>query len=256
MQTHQPRIETAIDALDHELNCATVERDAFAQFRSRVTAIEPTPATPSQSAVTPGGDVAVLAGTGSEPDPAARAVRRAYRETVLSMPHFEAEYDESISQNAAAELGTGLATRLFDDGHLTPRVHDTLLAACDQAIEERETYRETLQTERASLCHARDRLDEIESRAVELGLAIDETTDSRECGAIDRELRALESDCETLAKRRQKLLHGRSTARLVGITAESLVRFLYAECDATCPALADVADCLDTIRTHRERSLE
>lgn len=171
------------------------------------------------------------------------------------MSHFETEYGESLETHFAAELGTGLATQLFDGGRLTPTVHDALLAACDRAIEERGTYLETIQAERASLSHVRDRLDDIESRAAELGRSITSTTASRDYSAIDRELRSLEAACDELIQRRQEGLHGRSTAQLAGVSGESLVRLLYADCEATFPALADTAACLDTIRTHRERCL-
>lgn len=255
METRQHRIETALETLDHELSCASDERDAFERLRARIASIEPNTVTPVEASVGPAGDAAVLSGRPDRPSSSVRAVRQAYRETVLSVSHFEAEYGESLAESVAAELGTTLATRLCDGGRLTPQVHDTLLAACDRAIEERETYRETLETERTSLCRTRDRLDEIETRAVELGRAIDATTASREYGAIDRELRGLEADCDSLVERRQELLHGRSTAGLVGISGERLLRLLYDDCDVTCPALADVASCLDTIRTHRERCL-
>jgi hypothetical protein len=255
MKTRQHRIEAALETLEHELTYASDEREAFDRLRARVASIEPSPETPPEPTVGLTGDTAVLSGRADRPDASVRAVRQAYRETVLSTPHFEAEYGESLAENVASEFGTGLATRLFNGGRLTPQLHDALLTACDRAIEERETYLETLETEETSLCRTRDRLDEIEPRAAELGLAIDETTDSREYGAIDRELQGLETDCEGLARRRQELLHGRSTARLVGISGERLVQLLYDDCEARYPALADVTDCLDTIRTHRERCL-
>ena len=255
METRQHRIEAALETLERELTCTRDERAAFERLRSRIASIEPSPETPAEAPALQSGGTAVLSGRGNRSDAGVRAVRRAYRETILSVPHYETDYDESLVENLAAELGSGLATRLFDGGRLTPRLHDALLAACDRAIEERETYLETLATERTSLCQTRDRLDEIESRAVELGRAVGETTGSREYGEIDRTLQDLEEDCEVLAERRQELLHGRSTAQLVGISGERLVKLLYDDCEATCPALADVADCLATIRSHRERCL-
>jgi hypothetical protein len=255
METRQHRIEAALETLERERTCTHDERTAFERLRSRVASIEPSPETPTESPTGRGGGTAVLSGHANRSDAGVRTVRQAYRETVLLVSHFETDYGESLAENLAAELGTGLAARLFDGGRLTPQLHDTLLAACDRAIEERETYLETLATERTSLCQTRDRLDEVESRAVELGFAVGETTDSREYGEIDCALQDLKEDCETLAQRRQELLHGRSTAQLVGISGERLVQLLYDDCEATCPALADVADCLATIRTHRERCL-
>jgi len=254
-ETRQPHIETALTLLDRERRYTNAERSAFERFRARVAEVEPALSATRGGVGDAAGDAMVRAATSAPPDSAARSVRAAYRETVCSVQHFEAEYDETPAAHFAAELGADVAAQIFGGGRLTPPVHDTLLAGVDKAIEDRETYLKTLRTERASLREIRDRLDDCEARTVELGSQIT-NTDSAERSAIDEQLQALEATCTDLAASRQELLHGRSTAQLVGISGESLVQFLYADCEATCPALADIADCIETIRRHRERCLQ
>jgi len=251
-ETRQSRIEHALELLDREVTYASDERSAFERFRSRVRTLDPT--SPRHPGVRAGGGGVVALETAAPPDAAARTVRQAYDETVLSVPHFEAEYGETLRQNFEAELGTEVAVQVFETGRVTRPVHDALLAATEQAIEERTTYLETLRTERDSLCRARDRLDDCESRAAELGARLT-TADSPDRSGIDDQLQSLEAVCEDVTQTRQELLHGRSTAQLVGISGETLVQFLYAECTATCPVLADAADCIETIRHQRRRSL-
>jgi len=252
-ETHQPRIEHALDLLDRELTYVTDERAAFRRFSARIEDLDPSNPTPTGPRA--GGDAVACVGTAPQPDPAAQTLRTAYEETVLAVPHYADEYGEPVSTNFAAELGTEVAVQVFQTGRVTPPVYDTIRRAARQAIEERTTFLETLQTERQSLSTVRDRLDECERRAAELGAAIDAQTTSTRCEAIDDELATLEATCTDLASERQDLLHGRTTATLVGISGENLVRYLYEDCDATCPALADSTDCIETIRRQRERCL-
>jgi len=252
-ETHQPRIEHALTLLEREETFVTDERAAFERFKARVDGLEPTSVSPA-TASNPGGDTMARIGAAARPDTTARSVRTAYEETVLSVPHYAEEYGEPAEANFAAELGPEVAAQVFETGRVTPPVYETIRSATEQAIDERSTFTETLRTERESLRTVRDRLDEYESRAAELGRAITDA-DGRRLSDIDDELAALEAACTDLATTRQDLLHGRTTATLVGITAENLVQFLYAECDATCPALADITDCIDTIRRQRERCL-
>lgn len=254
-ETRQPRLETALTLLDRERRYTNAELGAFEQFRTRVVALEPTPpATGSAGAAA--SDTMVHAATATRPDRASGTVQRAYRETVCSVPHFEDEYGETPAENFTAELGSDVAAQIFGGGRLTRPVHDTLVTGVEKAIEERETFLATLRTERDSLGETRDRLDECETRTVELASELTPDTESGRRSEIDAELLQVETTCADLSASRQELLHGRSTARLVGITGESLCQFLYADCDATCPALADIADCIDTIRSHRERCLQ
>jgi len=252
-ETHQPRIERALALLDRERTYVTDERAAFDRFRARIARLDPSAATPTNPVSA--GDAVACVGTAPRPDPVAQAIQRTYEETVLAVPHYAEEYGEPAKANFAAELGPEVAVQVFEAGRVTPPVYETIKSATEQAIADRTTYRETLTTERESLETVREGLDEYESRAAELGAAVDDSTTSRQCEAIDDELATLEAACADLAATRQTLLHDRTTANLVGITAESLVRFLYADCDATCPALADIADCLETIRRQRERCL-
>ena len=251
-ETHQPRIERALALLDRERTYVTDERAAFDRFRARIARLDPSAATPTNPVSA--GDAVACVGTAPRPDPVAQAIQRTYEETVLAVPHYAEEYGEPAKANFAAELGPEVAAQVFETGRVTPPVYETIRSATEQAIDERSTFTETLRTERESLRTVRDRLDEYESRAAELGRAITDA-DGRRLSDIDDELAALEAACTDLATTRQDLLHGRTTATLVGITAENLVQFLYAECDATCPALADITDCIDTIRRQRERCL-
>jgi polyhydroxyalkanoate synthesis regulator phasin len=184
-----------------------------------------------------------------------QTVREAYTETVMSVPHYEREYGESLQANMAAELGTEVARQVVDGQQLTPMLYETLVAAGERGVTERKEFVELLREEQRSLTTVQSKLDEVESQAAEIRGAIEDGTREASLSDCDDELTVLETTCSDLAEDRQQLLHRRSAARLSGIDGESLVRFLYIDCEATCPALADIADCIETIRAHRKRCL-
>lgn len=254
-ETSHPRIEAALGVVDREIECIEAERTAFRRFRSRVRSIElPSPTVGGVDAR--GGGAALMLETATKPDAGLRAVRSAYRETVMDVPHFEAEYDDTLEANVAAEFGADLAAQIADGTRLTPRVYEAVLAASERARDERETMLPVLERERESLTTVRERLDDCERRATVLGQNARRTADSSRLSAIDEGLADVEAECEAVAARRQRRLHDRSVAGLSGIDESSLTQYLYAEEAVTCPALADVVACLETVRRQRRYCLK
>ncbi|MFC7018791.1 MULTISPECIES: DUF7260 family protein [Haloarcula] len=252
--TTQPRIERALEILDSEITLATDERAAFRRFRARLTSIDPA-ASATPSSVGAGGGTITLGGGDPAASEGIRAVRSAYRETVMATPHFEREYDESLRANVAAELGAEVAAQIADGTRLTPVLYGALERGSEQAILERTEFLRVLERERESLRAIRDALDDCEREAHALSEAVTDAADSAELGRIDERLVALEGECADLAERRQACLHGRTVGSFSGIDADSLVEFLYEECEATCPGLAAITDCLSSIRAIRQRCL-
>ncbi len=152
-------------------------------------------------------------------------VRTAYRETVMPVPHFDAEYGDSLWENVAIEFGVDIASQVTGDGQLTQMLREVHagLADCEQ-------------------------------RAHALG---DAATEAQGDELIDLDTRfaALEETCDDLAAERQRVIHRRGESRISGITGDSLAGLLYADLETTCPALREIARCVDTIRSHRRRCL-
>lgn len=254
-ETSHPRIENALCVIDREIECIEAELTAFRRFRSRVRSIEPT--SPAAAGVdASGGGASSMLATATKPDAGLRSVRSAYRETVMDVPHFEAEYDDTLEANVAVEFGADLAAQLAGGARLTPQVHEAVLAASERARDERETMLPVLERERDSLTTVRDRLDDCERRATVLGANARRTVDSTRLSDIDERLADIEAECEAVAARRQRRLHDRSAAALSGIDETSLAQYLYADEAVTCPALADIVTCLETVRRQRRYCLQ
>lgn len=288
--TTDARTTAAIDRVDGEIEFAADERDAFGRFRSRLEELEPTtePATALAGGnacvgenASDGGDTSacgdVSAGGGaavgdpyaggnagavgalavSDPprDAGLEAVRTAYRETVMAVPHYEAEYDDSLRENVAVEFGPDLAASVVDGRSLTAFTLDALATACEKAIDERRQFLRVLRHERESLVDVRDDLRAVAESISDVERAVENEPSSTELGRLDGQLAEYETRCGDLAERRQRLLHGRSASVISGIDDRSLTRYLYGNDDRRCPALADVADCLEAIRDLRTRCL-
>ncbi|WP_254271306.1 DUF7260 family protein [Haloarcula marina] len=149
-------VTTALDIVEAEQSEVAAEADAFEAFASRVAdvdAAEPQwlPMAQSQTLQTRQDRCSQL-----------ERVREAYRETVMSVPHYEAVYDESLVENVMLELGEALAERFRPNGgQFTAPYKQALVTAAKDAATERERFLETLDREESSLETARDSLMEL-----------------------------------------------------------------------------------------------
>lgn len=145
-------IAAAEDVLERERERATAERGAFERFADSVRDVDPV-SVPVERAQTRALTV------DTDPQRIDR-VRRAFRETVMSVPHYEDAYGESLCVHAASELTIELAAGLKPDAdsRFTPSFRQALLASVDDAVDERETYGTVLDEERRSLANGREAL--------------------------------------------------------------------------------------------------
>ncbi|MFC7141588.1 hypothetical protein ACFQMA_17330 [Halosimplex aquaticum] len=250
-------LRTAIDIVDREIEYATDERAAFDRFRARLSNVDPTP--PSATSATAGSGVTTMpaaVSTGGDPGPAAslRAVRTAYRETVMDVPHYEAEYGDTLRASLASEFCPEVATQVVDGRQLTPPLYRALWDGSESASDDRERFRRALERERESLVDIDGALAECDRRLAEIEPQLDDASTAR-LSRLDDRLADLEATCADLADERQSLVHGRPDVHLSGVAGTSLVTFLYGEFDARCPALSAIADRLQRIRDDRTRCL-
>jgi hypothetical protein len=263
VRTRQPRIERAISVVERELDIVTTERDAFRRFLARLDDVEVDRSAPDgvrgaspavETRARAGGGVTVAARE-RRADGAMRAIRAAYRETVMDVPHYGTEYDDTLFENLAAEVGVDLAAYVTEEDALTGVVYDSLVEAIERCIDERANLRPPFRRELESLREAETELNEAEADAIELGAHVEDARSSRRAAAIDDRLADVERRCVDLVDRRQRRIHNRSFSQLSGVAGVSLTRFLYGDLETTCPVLADAVDCIETIRHYRERSL-
>lgn len=149
-------LETANRAVEREQTEVTAELDAFETFAARLAMIEPV-AQKSE----PGRQRMVARG-GPSAD-RMEQVRTAYRETVMSVPHYDEVYGESLVDNVAAECGSDLAAGIHAETSMAfhPSYKTALQTATAQAKQERRTFLDTLDREGRSVETARTDLTEL-----------------------------------------------------------------------------------------------
>jgi hypothetical protein len=245
------QIEAAETALDDERECLEDERAAFAQFRKRVANMDvsasatPTATTKVKNAIMgtsqPTASVAQL-----------EQVQDVYRETVMSVPHYEEDYDLSLTEDLAEEFGPELASAFATVDSLTPPLHETLLTTSQQATEGRAAVLDALDREAENLQHTRDTLEELNTTLTELNQRPLTAWSKEELTAGSERLADLEAQCDELAAQRQSQLHSQ---RIRGPkhTDEELNEYLYESLPVTYPVLADIAEFTSHLCTARQR---
>jgi hypothetical protein len=263
-------IDEAREAIRVEQRRTVDEREAFRTFRGRIEPISTEPASLGESPAT--ADVTGLTGPASSSGTAADsgaggpagpagsglvAVRDAYAETVMSVPHYEEEYDDTYERSVAAEFGPELAYALTRNAGYHPEYERALVDAVDAAIEERDRLVERLRIEADSLDRAGSRLAAVRREIA----ALDAAAPEGGFGALDASrTRAgvLVEDCDRIAARRQRVIaaHGRDLR--LGDDVVDLPTYLYRSTTATYPVLSavgSVGDRLDNLTRRIERAI-
>lgn len=205
----------------------TAERDAFEAFRDRLTRIDPAAMTSAQSTA-PG--LGIREPTVDQME----RVRAAYRETVMSVSHYDEIYGESLVEHIAAECGAELAEGLRHETSvsLTAPYKNTLLTAAAQAAHRRQVFIETLDQDAQLIERAHTELTDLIAE-------LDTTT-------IPKWYRESFTDrLDSIARERQETLQTRrSVPRL---DEHSLCTHLYHDEPWTYPVLTAVARVRETV---------
>jgi len=200
----------------------TDERDAFAEFADRVAELSPSDVAGNADAApggTPAGDAAGRPGSAiglrGEPagnggrDPDLDAVVEAYRETVVAVPHFETEYDETVAESLAEELGYDAAVATVSGDALSPGLQAALIARSRRARARRDRLVEAVDEELDALDAAESTLSELDRERRRLLEHLDDAPRHVSFDAVVdvwQRLSALEGRCDEAVERRQDRL--------------------------------------------------
>lgn len=260
-------LDDAREALRVERRRIGDEREAFRAFRSRVASVSSEPVRTDGGAgpVTGGDGPLGVAAAGNTVSPASGplagsglvAVRDAYQETVMSVPHYEREYDDTYEQSVAEEFSPELAYALTRGSQFHRECKRSLLDATETAIEERERFAETVRSEIESVERAASRLVPIQSEVASTGQRAFHEADFGMLDAYRARTEVLIEDCDRIAARRQRELtsHDRNLALDDDI---DLPTYLYQDLAPTYPVLAavgTVGERLNSVKRQIERAM-
>lgn len=239
-------VRDAAAAIKHECAAVAAERRALARFADRIE--EVSPSHPGQSVQ---GSVVTASSTVTGGGMA--TVEKAYRETVMAVDHYEADYGEPFGEHLASEFGEEVAGAVVTNDRLSPQVKSALLNGAREGCQNRTQYIEALQSER--------------ERIEEAGELFETAADR--CDAVDgnrlrrRPFEELQERLEQLTRQREAVADQLTTRQEQlhdGITfgwhrrdAESFNRYLYDGLDATYPVLADGTELLERLKEVESR---
>lgn len=246
------RVSEARSAVAEERSRTATEREAFRQFARQIAGVEPSAAS-YQLAANDGAVSATSVANHAPPDGRLEAVREAYRDTVMSMPHYEDDYGEPIGRHLREEFGQEVSAAVTDGDRLTPELKSVLVKRSREAAKDRDRLIHRLDDEAESLESADDELAavledvrEAESRPLD-GLGYRQLADEwNRLGELESRLSRL------LGHRQERLVGGASSGPDGG---RSLRQYLYADLETAFPVLADGAVVADRVKGARSRVL-
>lgn len=253
VSTRYPVIEQAIGNVTAEKKILTAERDALTAFLDRITEIRINQSSGLHCNLKSATNRVIAP---SRPSDNLQAVRTAYRETIMNVPHYDDEYDEPLKVHLMKELNEEVARQLLEGTALTEPLYAALIGTVKQRRTSRNSLLRTLDKERDSLQSVVDSLAEIETQAHEIGDQIGTATNSAQRETFRTNLVQLEDRCEEVATTRQTTIHQRSGTDWAGVDSDSLVAYLYHDLKTTTPALSAIAQCIETIRRHHRLCLQ
>jgi hypothetical protein len=224
------------------------ERRAIGRFADRVESIDSV-ADPTTS----GGIGATQSLAGASADAGLKQVRKAYRETVMAVPHYDEEYGDSLPESIAEEFGPDVAQAVCDGAVLSPQLRDTLIARSDAARTKRRSLEEAVEAELADIDRVGARLDRIDRERRALGRHLGDSPDYGALADVWTRLGDLEDRCESALCDRQETIH--DPPLRAGDRLPSFYDYLYVPLDVSHPVLAAGTELLDRIQSDRRRVL-
>ena len=225
------------------------ERDAFDAFARRISGLE---VSEVPAAVHATGGIATATSIGA--DDRLDQVQDAYRDTVMSVAHYDSDYGEPLPENIAAEFGEGLAVAVVEGRRFTPQLKAALLASSEEASRSRAAFLSTLEDEAQALSDARETMETIDAERESIAAA-PLTSRSFEALVDDwNRLGVLSEQCRTMLRDRQEVIRSRSAERLS--SAPDLNDYLYDDLPVSYPVLSDLTSLSESIDSFRSRVLD
>lgn len=256
-------MSSAIDRMRIERDQLIAERNAFDEFAKHVADLDPEKhTTRTEYGVRP-----PASGTGTTVNlvghtimPAQNAeqvpvsvIRDIYRETVMAVPHYKKEYGESINENLAAELGSGVAQTLTEADVLAPQIQAAVLNQAQQASKQRSHLLSHVKTEYEALIEARCQLRDLHKTVT----AIEDNLYPRPVRELVQSWNRLETvadSCKTLLRERQTHLQTEHETRTM--STWSFQEYLFQPFRGRHPVLNDGLETLTRIRRAKRETVK
>jgi hypothetical protein len=252
-----PHISEAIGVAREEQNRIKAEKDGFEHFMQRITTMEPATQRSTTSETTDPSISQMVHTSGmtyevkSTNKSSLRAVREAYRETVMDVPHYEQDYGESLKQHIAMELGPELAQAITNNGKLLQQLRGELLQQSSRCRQERRILLQSINKELDSITDSKSIIRNNQNEIISVEDSLYPASISE---LVNRwtQLEKLEDDITSHLRQRQSKLH----ADRGEMSPHALQNYLYQSQPWTYPVLIDGLETFKRINRSRDQVVQ
>ena len=241
------RLADAVSELRRERRRIGDELEALEAFANRVRPIQTECHTPRTRQPVGVSTEASSAETGL------RRVREAYESTLMSVPHYVEEYDDTYVESLAEEFSPDIASALTDGTAFNGRCKRTLLSAVETSRSARNSLLDVVDRERESILDAKSELEGLASECARLGSIEFEGLRFGTLDAYRARLQAMEDNCEALSTRRQDAIFDQRRIQRLPADVPDVTVYFYQDLEVDYPVMSVVATLLDTIAAQRRR---
>lgn len=238
-------LKQAREELDAEREFTEAERDAFREFVNDVQSLSV-----NSVGTQAGGTDTVLLAAGGPGTDTLGTVREQYRNTVMDVPGYEAVYGETLAEHLSAEFGDDLSTVILDDGPLTQPAQALLLARGSEAVAQRESHLETINTEYDSILDANTGLQRTDSVLEDIDSSRMYRYSFDELIEHEQDVQRATGACQQLLTTRQQEIHSGTRRSVSRSSRLTLQEYLYQSLETTYPVISST---LDRIRELNQR---
>lgn len=241
-------LKKASNAVQEERSRTAEESDALQEFVRRVESVEPSQPKPDIMMIGGATAPAPASGTPTTHDRSIEKIRHAYEETMMAVPHYDEEYDESMHVNMAAEFGSDIATAVTEGSEFTPPLKSAIVEKSRESYEQREELLSGLNTEMNELRTA-------QSSARSINRSLEEFSDTDASSKSFDELQAwwqrlneIEEACTGLLQERQLHIHSREVMSNAQIGTTRFNEYLYGSLSVVHPVIVTFTEFNDQIQ--------
>jgi hypothetical protein len=241
------RLAAAIEELWRERRRTADELEALQAFEDRVRTM-----TPEEQSFNERQPVGVTAAA-ARPATGLKKVRDAYESTVMSVPHYLEEYDDSYVESLIGEFSPEIASALTGGTEFNSRCKRALLSAVSNAQTARESLLEAIDRERESVHESKADLERLREEYEEFrSLQFNE----KQFGTLDAyraRLNVVTQQCEELSERRQAAIFDQRRIQRLPADVPDVTVYFYQSLDVDYPVMSLVAELVDTIADLKNR---
>jgi hypothetical protein len=241
------RLAAAIEEIRIERRRTADELEALQSFEDEVRSI------PSEETGFDDGLPVAVATATAEPTTGLRRVQEAYESTLMSVPHYLEEYDDTYIESLASEFSPEIASALTDATGFNDRCKQSVLSAVSNAQSARESLIDVVDRERESVREAKAEIDPLLEECRELGSVQFNQEDFGTLDAYRSRLQVIATKCRNRSDQRQDAIFDQRRIQKLPTDVPDVTVYFYQNLDIDYPVMSLIAEVMVAVTECRRR---